>query len=505
MVRHYFVDKSNTIFNSRPLINTGLNPVIQLTYGNSISRALLHFDEKRIQKDYREKIYPDIDKLSFYLEMTNCFSIDGVPYEKDLIRENDISAQRASSFNLILMELPQHFDQGRGFEYQSDFWLKENRSINKKPSNWYYSSNGYVWEVDKDKIDLNDSGLNFTDGYVWRLDENGKRSRINLNGGVYSTDYIQSEFDKFLKGESSKVIATQHFDFGTENLHMDITNYMKRILTGDATNYGFLLMFAPLYESMEEEHLQYVGFFTDHTNTFFHPYIECVYSDQIKDNRAKFAKGVENRLYLYTKDDGMPINLDEMPKCEVNGTEYEVKQATKGAYYSTIPSDAITAQTPSIGYDIWSGIKYNGVDYDDVEMEFEIRPVSTKLSFGTESVFKDMTVPTLYGINFDESINKNEIREITVDFRKKYTTDKKELISNAEYRLYIKDGNREVDVIEYTPIEMAYLNNFFLIFAEDLIPHQYFVDIKVNDGREIRYYKEVLRFNVVSDVTERYQ
>ena len=155
MVRHYFLDKSNTIFNSRPLINTGLNPVIQLTYGNSISRALLHFDEKRIQKDYHEKIYPDIDKLSFYLEMTNCFSIDGIPYEKDLIRENDISAQRASSFNLILMELPQHFDQGRGFEYQSDFWLKENRSINKKPSNWYYSSNGYVWEVDKDKIDLN--------------------------------------------------------------------------------------------------------------------------------------------------------------------------------------------------------------------------------------------------------------------------------------------------------------------------------------------------------------
>ena len=138
-------------------------------------------------------------------------------------------------------------------------------------------------------------------------------------------------------------------------------------------------------------------------------------------------------------------------------------------------------------------------------MEFEIRPVSTKLSFGTESVFKDMTVPTLYGINFDESINKNEIREITVDFRKKYTTDKKELVSNAEYRLYIKDGNREVDVIEYTPIEMAYLNNFFLIFAEDLIPHQYFVDIKVNDGREIRYYKEVLRFNVVSNVTERYE
>ena len=44
-----------------------------------------------------------------------------------------------------------------------------------------------------------------------------------------------------------------------------------------------------------------------------------------------------------------------------------------------------------------------------------------------------------------------------------------------------------------------------MIYAEDLIPNDYYVDIKVKRGRETRYYKEVLRFKVVSDVTERYQ
>ena len=49
------------------------------------------------------------------------------------------------------------------------------------------------------------------------------------------------------------------------------------------------------------------------------------------------------------------------------------------------------------------------------------------------------------------------------------------------------------------------ITKIYVIYAEDLIPNDYFVDIKVKRGREVRYYKEALRFRVVSDVTERYQ
>ena len=65
--------------------------------------------------------------------------------------------------------------------------------------------------------------------------------------------------------------------------------------------------------------------------------------------------------------------------------------------------------------------------------------------------------------------------------------------------------NREYDVIKYQPVEKAFLNNFFMLYTEDLIPNQYFVDIRVQCGREIKYYREALRFKVVSNVTERYQ
>ena len=82
-----------------------------------------------------------------------------------------------------------------------------------------------------------------------------------------------------------------------------------------------------------------------------------------------------------------------------------------------------------------------------------------------------------------------------MDFREKYMTHKKVLIDSAEYRLYVKDGNREFEVIPYHPIEKTFLNNFFMIYTEDLIPNQYYVDIKVNLGRETKFYKKINSFN----------
>jgi hypothetical protein len=124
---------------------------------------------------------------------------------------------------------------------------------------------------------------------------------------------------------------------------------------------------------------------------------------------------------------------------------------------------------------------------------------------GDNSNIKRDLVPSFYGINDDESITQGEIREVSVDFREKYNTDKRFLIDSAEYRLYVKDGNREYDVIPYQPVEKSFLNNFFIVHTEDLIPNKYFIDIKVNIGRETKYYRGALRFKIVSNVTERYQ
>lgn len=482
MIRHFFLDKTNTIINNSEQ-NMGLNPILNISYGANIMRGLIHFDLSEIKKLLTDKTFADRDKLTFTLKMVNCFSVDGYPYNKQLIRGISETAYRATSFDLMLYKLPRHFDAGRGFDFISDMWVHDNNSFSKEPSNWYCCRTGMLWNGDIRPKYIKD-----------------------INGGIYDKEYIAEEYEKYVNNEESIVVGTQHFDFGSENLSIDITKYIWDVIDVlRDENYGLCLSFTPEYENMDSEFIQYVGFFNDNTNTFFHPYIEAKYNEYIRDDRESFTVGKNNRLYLYVSDEGIPTNLDNIPTCEIDGTTIPVKQATKGVYYVEIKASDVELMEDTINYDIWSEIALNGVKNDDVELEFAVNGSGRKIMIGDNSNIRKNLVPSFYGINDDETITQGDVREISVDFIEKYNTDKKILIDSAEYRLYVKDGNRELDVIEYQPVEKSFLNNFFIIYTGDLIPNQYFIDIKVNTGRETKYYRGALRFKIVSNVTERYQ
>lgn len=692
MIRHFFLDKTNSII-AGSRCNVGLNPILKLNYGKDLSRGLIHFDESPIQHLIDEKEIT-LDNTKFTLKMVNCFSVDGVPYEKKLTSSGNFIGKRACSFDLILFRLPQDFDEGRGFDFTSDFWLKGNKSHSEDGSSWFFSKNGMVWERDRKKKlyfkkinkgdDLNPSyeytpidysvidavfteeipankditpdeaeyiyiekNIDFTKGDInWDTIIRDK----DLKGGIYSQEYLLNEYNKYhtyyrltekrtyyslvidgwnksyvksenkLDGaifmgdyvygrienlpmgqkapvmphlpsepssddpqyikldkggcpvkyefyklmtrdeymenppmnayesiytnhweyvqidfptddekckaveiktihiplsqdsdeivkESSIIITEQHFDFGQENLSMDITDYVKDIISKQARNFGLGLAFAPSFEMTEMNESQYVGFFTDHTNTFFHPYVEMISDNIINDDRNAFCLGQTNRLYLYANVDGEPVNLDNLPVCEINDVPVKVGQSKKGVYFAEITPDFVELEPHSIGYDKWSEISLNGAKIDDVEMEFEVMPINRKIQIGSLTDDSKNIIPFIEGINDGEKLSRGEIRTISVHFRKKYSIDEKHLAFNAEYRLYVKDGkeNREYDVIDYTPIERGFLNNFFMIYTEDLIPNKYHIDIRLHDGRNVKYFKDISNFEIVSDVTERYE
>jgi hypothetical protein len=244
-----------------------------------------------------------------------------------------------------------------------------------------------------------------------------------------------------------------------------------------------------------------VSFFNDNTNTFYHPYIEAEYKEYINDERDSIVYGKENKLYLYVSDNGNNINLDKIPTCTINDEIVDVKHASNGVYYAVFNPLKLNLEEDTIYYDKWSEIVLNEEKIDDVEMEFYVNPRSKKLLIGNNSNTKKTIVPSIYGINNDEVINRGDIREVHVDFVKQYESNKKEIVDNCEYRLYVKDGDREIDIINYQPIERAFLNNFFILHTEDLIPNKYYVDIKIKYGRETAFYKNILRFKIVNNVT----
>lgn len=692
MIRHFFLDKTNTII-SGTRANTGLNPILKLNYGKDISRGLIHFDERQIQNLIDDKEI-NIENTKFILKMTNCFSTDGVPYEKILTSNGLSFGQRACSFSLMLFRLPQDFDEGRGFDYDSDFWLRGNSSYSENGSNWYFAKNGTVWERDlKKKIyfklenngdDLNpdfhykpiDYGIidavevdevpadkditEFDPSYIYIEKEvDFTKGDINwdtvirdknIKGGIYAQDFLENEYrkyntyyklasvkeyyklkvdgwesayiksdepidnahfigdyiygqiqnipmgikatltnkvpnnpdinsDEYIKvekggcptkyefyqlmtndeymmtppmnafdslytiryeyqeidlptdgekckavdiktihtelnensdpivRESSIIIGIQHFDHGMENLAIDITEYVESIINKDYRNYGLGLSFIPSLERTVMPLSQYVGFYTDHTNTFFHPYVEMISNNIIDDDRNTFCIGQTNKLYLYAKIDGEPVNLDKIPTCEINGIKVKTGQSKKGAYFAVVEPNEVEMEQQSIGYDYWSEMSLNGARIDDVEMEFEVMPLNKKIQVGSLTDDSKNIVPFISGINDDEKLRRGEVRTVNVDFRKRYSTDEKHIIFHSEYRIYAKDGkeNREYEVFGYTLIERGFLNNFFVIYTEDLIPNKYHIDVRVHDGRNVKYYKDIAQFEIISDVTNRYE
>lgn len=462
MIRHIFLDKCNTIFEDSDY-NTGYNPVAELNVGGTISRILLHFNTDEIEKEFGK----DNFNLKHTLKMTNCGSINLPAINDDIFSDCSIK-KRAASFDIIAFKIPFEWDGGRGFHYYGDEVKETKKVLSTEGSSWYNAKTGVEW--DEYGVYLNRTLL----------------EEYNNNYGI---------------NENSFIIGKQHFDTGTENLEMDITKYVNDVLNGKCKNYGIGLAFAPLYENETSEN-KYIGFFTNHTNTFFTPYIETVSNNNVIDNRTNFHLGVKNKLYFFVSDNGNYINLDELPICMIEGKEYEVKHHSTGIYYVEVFFDKNEIQPETILTDTWSNLKLNDIMLDDVEMDFVVLPIEGKITLGKNKKLEYNIYPQISNLNDSENIKKGDIREVQVDFVKEFSYGKTEIPSLAEYRIYVKEGDREINVFPYQVIERRYDNHTFIINTNDLIPNTYHIDIRITQGRNIKYYNNISHFTIVNNVTK---
>lgn len=471
MVTKTFFEKCNTIIKDSP-VNTGINPVAELNYSKLLTRVILQFDHNKVKNLVCDKTYPDISKLKHTLKMINCGSLDySTINDKHFNSVFNAMKERAISFDLIFFLIPQEWDNGRGFDYVEDMRNASHRAMSTDGSNWYQAKNGYKWRTE----------------------------------GIFTTTELSIELDKFtsLNGNLSEVIiGKQHFDFGNENINLDITDAFNKFITGDLINYGIGIAFSPMFEMEEREYTQYVGFFTQFTNTFFEPYIETVYCDYISDDRASFYLDKPNKLYFYSNIGGFPTNLDELPICVIDDISYQSKQATKGVYYIDIELSSDEYEDNVMLYDKWTNLKYNNKTIKDVELDFVTKSNTNFFNFGNGDELPKQYVPSIKGINFDENIKRGDIRKLIVETRIPYTINQTQIIDKMDYRLYVNDGVRELDVISWQPVNKAWNHNYFLINTNDLIPNRYHIDIKIYSNLEIKHFKKIITFNIVNDVTE---
>jgi hypothetical protein len=484
-INNSYFSRNNTII-SKSLTNTGRNPVTEIFYGKNLnseypstySRFIFNLDLSLLL----EKINNGTISTSCSLGITHTLRMTNTgSFNRELLNTNTSQARkRATSFDLILFRIPfidddtsqpQIWDEGVGYDF-SDFVYEFNeldRNFSNRPSNWYQRTTINNWS------------------------EEGLYNNQNLGSYPYSALTIVDE---------------QHFEFGDENIEFDMTNEINDVLNGSLSGVtGWGVAYKPQLELLSDLDSAYeVQFFTRHTQTFYEPYLETSYNDLIEDDRNNFTLGKVNKLYLYLYEDGNPINLDNLPSVAILDNSGNVIpslsgltgcQKTQGVYEVTIPP-LIGYKTPCTFSDKWTGLTYNGFPLPNVLNDFTLQPFKNGFTIGTNSIDPKIYGFDYYGIKQDEKIFNTDIRKVGVIIKQAYTTNRLLPKVSAYYRVYVREGQTEVQVQDWTQINRTPNEYYFIFDTRDKIPNEYYVDIKVESSGEVNTYKRQIKFQIVN-------
>ena len=462
VIRTYF-DKNNTIiYNS--LTNTARNSVTEIFYGSDnysdelqYSRYIFHFNESRLKDFFTGGTMPIMSAMTHTLKLTNTGFFDS----ELLNSQNSSGKDRASSFDLIVFRINQDWDEGCGYDFDTAN-LSNNSVTSTAPSNWVEA-----------------------------------RTLTNWSGGtgVYSGS------------PSGITVGTQHFDQGNENLEIDITGYVNGLLTGN-TNYGLGIAYSRALEQTPTSELQYVGFFTRHSQTAYVPIIETIYNKHITDNRSDFYMDVNNKLYLYVNVGGVATNLDSLPTVKVydnddvlfsSYTTTAVTHITKGVYSINLKvPDNGTYTSCDLFSDIWSGITIGGISRPNAELQFSLKDSLGYYNVGDTNQFPTKVGFTLSNLNFGEKMIADDIRKVIVSVRHAYTVNQTVNVASLKYRLYIKEGQAQYTIIDFQEVERANNYYYFLLDTASLMPNKYYIDLLLTENQEVTRFPEATCFEVVN-------
>jgi len=452
--RSYF-EKNNTIIKNSS-VNTAKNPTTEIFYGSGFSKFIFKLDLDELQNRINSGDYVIDENTKHTLHLTNTiFGDEGLKGQN-----RSTSRDRATSFDLILFKISEFWDEGVGFDYQDsgyDF-TSGNHTFDERPSNWFNRTTLNAWS----------------------------------SNGVYATDPV--------------IVGTMHFDNGNEDINMDITDYINGILLSGDTNNGLGLAFAVLYQDLTPEVDNSVAFFTKYTQTFFEPYLESYFDDRIFENRLDFAADTAQNLFLYVTRGGNFYDLDTLPKVDIlDSTNTPISglfdmtavKVRKGIYRVTFGLSGAICNGKRFFYDVWKELVIDGVSIANVTQKFIPKPHNTLYSIGENPTELQRYAVQFFGVKQNEKIKRGEKRKVVISFR---TIDnpKTVILHKVYFRMFIKEGTTDVIVHDWTLVDSTNENSFVLD-TSIYIPREYFIELKGITHSEEIFYKEHIKFEIVSE------
>jgi len=451
--RSYF-EKNNTIIKNSQ-VNTAKNPNTEIFYGSGFSKFIFKVDLTDLKAKIDNGDYVVNGNTKHYLKMTNTIFGD----EAFLGQKRGSGRERATSFDLIIFKITEYWDEGVGFDYEQAYdFTSGNETFDERPSNWFNRTTLDAWSSE----------------------------------GVYST--------------SPTIIGTIRMDNGDENLNVDITDYVNSIVVNGDTNHGLGIAFSVLYQDLSPATDQSVSFFTKYTQTFFEPFVESVFDDRIDDNRENFIAEVNQNLYLYVTKGSNYYDLDSLPTVDIldynnviiSGlNDLVATKIRKGVYKVTFGLSGLLCDGKRFYFDKWKGLSIDGVSISNVTQKFVPKPYTSLYTIGTNPVELQRYVIQFFGLQLNEKIKSGENRKVVVTFRS-LDYPKSVLFDEVYYRIFVKEGKTQVNVFEWTQLDRTNENSFFLD-TSILIPREYWIEIKGKTHNEEIFYKDLIKFEIVSE------
>jgi hypothetical protein len=451
--RSYF-KKQGTIINGN-FTNNSKNPIVEISYGGGTSAATSKFSRYIFKIDW-EEIQNRVAQDGIMLKniLTHKIHLKNVVAQaKDFIGGEMFDAKRGGGVEVIIFPLTEDFDEGKGFDYLFNLTSKIDTEPAFEFPNWEYRKFNTKWTTP----------------------------------GIYSET-------------PSEILDSQTLSDGIEDIELDITTHVNKVLNGEIEDFGLGIALKHEYESTPISHRHVITFFSKYTHTFYEPYLETRYEQVIQENRTKFYLDEDNALFLVSTKD-----IDAVTSVDIFNH--------KGVLLQTIPSEQVIKvkrNTYKINLNISSDNHPEHVLFRDVwNFTFKGKTRCHEQSFTIleRDMFELGDINAMehwFGIN---GLRHNEVVHATSAL-KRVNINLKRLnggsiimqpdVESIEYRVYTSQGIEQIEVIPFTPVNKLGANYFFELDFTWLIPQQYFMEVRIVDNGVEQRSKQVIRFRVVN-------
>jgi hypothetical protein len=498
IIRTYF--SKDTVIIKDSCANTGRNPITELFHGGSnnddevkYSRYLFNVDlSELIDRVNNKELF--LDRMTHKINLTNTSCFDQELFCKT-VASSCGEVKRATGFDLILFEVPETWDEGNGYDYveaRSNTCTLGDQAYCEGPANW--------------------EDRQFNQGW----------SQV----GVYNdpTMWYSGSTSGYTGTTINLIQGTQHFDHGDENLCIDLTDYINGLILSGITEANLGVAFEYAEEIAPQEDVCYVGFFSRDTQTVYEPFMETQFDDVIKDDRDNFHLDKTNQLCLYVNAGGERVNatISGVTIYDQNDNTYQsippsgITQITTGVYCVgvSVSSNPVSGYCGNIQFrDVWENVTINSHNLGDVELDFIIKDKESYYNIGSNNSagasglgVSDANNRSIYdyefvvnGIKRKEKIKRGDTRRVNVIARVPFTFDQSQAVDKIYYRIFIKEGETQIEYIDWNEVSRTPDGNFFFVDTSWFIPNDYYMEIKIQSGQEIRTYHDVIQFEVVSE------